>query len=92
MVTTLGLKFEAGEKHFRSVTGHQRNKYDRDMKLKCVATLGTVYWKSKEQSALAHKPRSTTAAAAAAEAAAADEGLAADEQDTDSRADPVHGE
>lgn len=91
MVTTLGLKFEAGMQHFRSpVSGHlqhQRNRHDRDMKLKCVATLGTVYWKSKEQSALAHRPR----LAAGLPVSAVDDGLAADEQDADSRADPVHG-
>lgn len=89
MVTTLGLKFEAGMQHFRSAAaGHQqRNRHDRDMKLKCVATLGTVYWKSKEQSALAHRPRVTSGAPISA----ADGGLAADEQDADSRADPVHG-
>lgn len=87
MVTTLGLKFEVATQHFRlSPTGHhqQRSRHDRDMKLKCVATLGTVYWKSKEQSALAHRPRQPVPAV--------DEGLAVDEQDTDSRADPVHGE
>uniref|UniRef100_A0A2S2QIC5 Ig-like domain-containing protein n=1 Tax=Sipha flava TaxID=143950 RepID=A0A2S2QIC5_9HEMI len=88
MVTTLGLKFEAGMQHFRSAaTGHQqRNRHDRDMKLKCVATLGTVYWKSKEQSALAHRPR----VASGAPVSTADGGLNADEQDADSRADPVH--
>lgn len=91
MVTTLGLKFEAGMQHFRSpISGHlqhQRNRHDRDMKLKCVATLGTVYWKSKEQSALAHRPRLV----AGLPIPAVDDGLAADEQDADSRADPVHG-
>ncbi|XP_026823126.1 uncharacterized protein LOC113561104 [Rhopalosiphum maidis] len=91
MVTTLGLKFEAGMQHFRAPGsgGHQqhRNRLDRDMKLKCVATLGTVYWKSKEQSALAHRPRP----AAGLPLPAAEDGLAAgDEQDADSRADPVH--
>lgn len=87
MVTTLGLKFEAGMQHFRS--GHQhRNRLERDMKLKCVATLGTVYWKSKEQSALAHRPRPVPGMPLPA----ADDGLVgADEQDADSRADPVHG-
>jgi len=89
MVTTLGLKFEAGMQHFRvQEAGHHqhRNRYDRDMKLKCVATLGTVYWKSKEQSALAHRPRTATGGPVPA----VDDGLAADEQDADSRADPVH--
>jgi len=53
-----------------------------------VATLGTVYWKSKEQSALAHRPRPV----AGLPLPAADDGLAVgDEQDADSRADPVHG-
>lgn len=91
MVTTLGLKFEAGLQHFRSSGAgshqHQRNRHDRDMKLKCVATLGTVYWKSKEQSALAHRPRLVTGVPGPA----IDEGLSVDEQDADSRADPVHG-
>jgi len=91
IVTTLGLKFEAGLQHFRSSGAgnhqHQRNKHDRDMKLKCVATLGTVYWKSKEQSALAHRPRLITGVPGQA----IDEGLNVDEQDADSRADPVHG-
>lgn len=89
MVTTLGLKFEAGMQHFRSAAaGHQqRNRHDRDMKLKCVATLGTVYWKSKEQSSLAHRPRIV----AGAPVSATDGSLTADEQDADSRADPVHG-
>ncbi|XP_015377415.1 PREDICTED: uncharacterized protein LOC107171681, partial [Diuraphis noxia] len=91
MVTTLGLKFEAGMQHFRmpGSSGHQhRNRLDRDMKLKCVATLGTVYWKSKEQSALAHRPRPVPGMPLPG----ADDGLVGgDEQDADSRADPVHG-
>lgn len=91
MVTTLGLKFEAGMQHFRSpVTGHQhqRNRHDRDMKLKCVATLGTVYWKSKEQSALAHRPRVIGGLPIPP---IDDSGTSIDDQDADSRADPVHG-
>jgi len=92
MVTTLGLKFEVGMQHFRlpGAGGHQqhRNRLDRDMKLKCVATLGTVYWKSKEQSALAHRPRPVPGLPLSA----ADDGMVGgDEQDADSRADPVHG-
>lgn len=92
MVTTLGLKFEAGMQHFRlpGSGSHQqhRNRLDRDMKLKCVATLGTVYWKSKEQSSLAHRPR---LAAGLPLPAADDVPVGSDEQDADSRADPVHG-
>lgn len=86
MVTTLGLKFEAGSQHFRL---QHRNRHERDMKLKCVATLGTVYWKSKEQSALAHRP--LRPATGSTVAAVDDRGQAADEEDADSRADPVHG-
>lgn len=90
MVTTLGLKFEAGTQHFRSsAAGHSqhRNKHERDMKLKCVATLGTVYWKSKEQSAFSHRSQF----AAGQPIPSIDSGLDVDEQDADSRADPVHG-
>ncbi|XP_050440430.1 uncharacterized protein LOC126845666 [Adelges cooleyi] len=83
MVTTLGLRFVAGMQHFRN-PGQQLRRHDRDMKLKCVATLGKVYWKSKEQSAVAHRPRLPPGASSPVP----DDIL--DAQDADSRADPVH--
>ncbi|XP_050526091.1 uncharacterized protein LOC126896936 [Daktulosphaira vitifoliae] len=82
MVTTLGLRFVVGLQHFRN-PAHQIRRHDRDMRLKCVATLGTVYWKSKEQSAAAHRPRF------GASPPTQDDGTL-DGQDADSRADPVH--
>lgn len=91
MVTTLGLKFEAGLQHFRpTATGHQRrSRHDRDMKLRCVAALGSVYWKSNEQSSLEHRPRQNGLGHGGVTAAG--DGLPVDERDADSRADPVHG-
>lgn len=38
--TTLGLEFRVRPKHFRQ----------GDMKLKCLATVATVYWRSNEES------------------------------------------
>lgn len=39
-VTTLGLQFKVEAEHFKG----------GDMKLKCLATIATVYWKSNEES------------------------------------------
>ena len=39
--STLGLRFKVKEKHFRS---------SGDLKLKCTATIATIYWKSNEES------------------------------------------
>jgi hypothetical protein len=39
--STLGLRFKVREKHFRS---------SGDLKLKCTATIATIYWKSNEES------------------------------------------
>lgn len=39
--STLGLRFKVREKHFRG---------SGDLKLKCTATIATIYWKSNEES------------------------------------------
>ena len=43
----LGLKFRVTPKHF----------YQGDMKLKCLATIATVYWKSNEESVEGDRPQ-----------------------------------
>ncbi|XP_046387590.1 uncharacterized protein LOC124157130 [Ischnura elegans] len=73
--STLGLEFKVRPKHFR------RN---GDMKLKCLATIATVYWRSNEESVEGDRPQKApaleirkgqgdTAAAAAASAVASGE-------------------
>jgi hypothetical protein len=44
----LGLRFKVREKHFTA----------GDMKLKCTATIATIYWKSNEESVQGVRPRS----------------------------------
>ena len=39
--STLGLRFKVRDKHFRT---------SGDLKLKCTATIATIYWKSNEES------------------------------------------
>lgn len=39
--STLGLRFKVKDKHFRN---------SGDLKLKCTATIATIYWKSNEES------------------------------------------
>eukprot|EP00096_Caligus_rogercresseyi_P002471 TRINITY_DN14604_c0_g1_i1.p1 TRINITY_DN14604_c0_g1~~TRINITY_DN14604_c0_g1_i1.p1 ORF type:complete len:311 (+),score=72.94 TRINITY_DN14604_c0_g1_i1:859-1791(+) len=46
--STLGLRFKVREKHF-----HQG-----DLKLKCTATIATIYWKSNEESVQGVRPQS----------------------------------
>jgi hypothetical protein len=43
----LGLEFRVKPKHFRR----------GDMKLKCLATIATVYWRSNEESVEGNKPQ-----------------------------------
>ena len=43
----LGLEFRVKPKHFRR----------GDMKLKCLATIATVYWRSNEESVEGDKPQ-----------------------------------
>ncbi|KAL1462798.1 hypothetical protein WDU94_014605, partial [Cyamophila willieti] len=44
-VTTLGLVFKVSRRHFRR----------GDLKVKCVATIASIYWKSNEESAEAER-------------------------------------
>ncbi|KAL0266949.1 UNVERIFIED_CONTAM: hypothetical protein PYX00_009351 [Menopon gallinae] len=44
--TILGLEFRVGAKHFK----------DGDMKLKCLASISTIYWKTNEESVKGDKP------------------------------------
>ncbi|XP_046666464.1 uncharacterized protein LOC124358214 [Homalodisca vitripennis] len=46
-VTTLGLDFKVEAKHFRR----------GDLKLKCLATIATIYWNSNEESVEGEKPQ-----------------------------------
>lgn len=45
--TTLGLEFRVEARHFRR----------GDMKLKCLATIATVYWNSNEESVEGDRPQ-----------------------------------
>ncbi|XP_059485027.1 cell adhesion molecule 2-like isoform X2 [Neocloeon triangulifer] len=45
--STLGLEFKVKPRHFRK----------SDMKLKCLATIASVYWRSNEESVEGEKPR-----------------------------------
>jgi hypothetical protein len=45
--STLGLEFKVKSRHFRK----------GDMKLKCLATIASVYWRSNEESVEGEKPR-----------------------------------
>ncbi|XP_046387588.1 uncharacterized protein LOC124157128 [Ischnura elegans] len=73
--STLGLEFKVRPKHFRR---------GGDMKLKCLATIATVYWRSNEESVEGDRPHKAPAletrkwtqgdAAASAEAAASASG------------------
>uniref|UniRef100_A0A1B6DEL1 Ig-like domain-containing protein n=2 Tax=Clastoptera arizonana TaxID=38151 RepID=A0A1B6DEL1_9HEMI len=49
--TTLGLEFRVESKHFRK----------GDLKLKCLATIATVYWNSNEESVEGEKPQRSPA-------------------------------
>lgn len=44
--TILGLQFRVSAKHFK----------DGDMKLKCLASISTIYWKTNEESVKGDKP------------------------------------
>lgn len=44
--TILGLEFRVNAKHFK----------DGDMKLKCLASISTIYWKTNEESVKGDKP------------------------------------
>ncbi|KAK6636269.1 hypothetical protein RUM43_009928 [Polyplax serrata] len=44
--TILGLQFRVSAKHFR----------DGNMKLKCLASISTIYWKTNEESVKGDKP------------------------------------
>ena len=46
--STLGLWFKVREKHFKQ----------GDLKLKCTATIATIYWKSNEESVQGVRPQS----------------------------------
>lgn len=46
--STLGLRFKVREKHFKG----------GDLKLKCTATIATIYWKSNEESVQGVRPQS----------------------------------
>ncbi|KAG8252759.1 hypothetical protein J6590_049306 [Homalodisca vitripennis] len=48
---TLGLEFKVEARHFRR----------SDLKLKCLATIATVYWKSNEESVEGEKPQRSPA-------------------------------
>ncbi|CAH1404996.1 unnamed protein product [Nezara viridula] len=45
--TTLGLEFRIERRHFRK----------GDLKLKCLASIGTVYWNSNEESVEGERPQ-----------------------------------
>jgi len=45
--TILGLEFQVEAKHFKD---------GGDMKLKCLASISTVYWKTNEESVKGDKP------------------------------------
>uniref|UniRef100_A0A1B6D8N3 Ig-like domain-containing protein n=1 Tax=Clastoptera arizonana TaxID=38151 RepID=A0A1B6D8N3_9HEMI len=49
--TTLGLKFQVEARHF----------WKGDLKLKCLATIATVYWNSNEESVEGEKPQRSPA-------------------------------
>lgn len=49
--TILGLEFKVRAKHF----------HRGDMKLKCLATIATVYWKSNEESVEGDRPQKVPA-------------------------------
>lgn len=49
--TTLGLEFRVEAHHFRR----------GDLKLKCLATIATVYWNSNEESVEGEKPQRSPA-------------------------------
>lgn len=48
---TLGLEFKVESRHFRR----------GDLKLKCLATIATVYWNSNEESVEGEKPQRSPA-------------------------------
>ncbi|KAG8235335.1 hypothetical protein J437_LFUL003619, partial [Ladona fulva] len=50
--STLGLEFKVRPKHFRK---------GGDMKLKCLATIATVYWRTNEESVEGDRPQKAPA-------------------------------
>ncbi|XP_033149751.1 uncharacterized protein LOC108594562 isoform X1 [Drosophila busckii] len=70
--TVLGLKFRVEQQHFRN----------GDMKLKCVASLSTFYWRSNEESVEGDRPQK----APVLESRESESAFA-----SNSRADPVQG-
>lgn len=50
-VTTLGLEFKVEARHF----------HKGDLKLKCLATIATIYWNSNEESVEGERPQRTPA-------------------------------
>ena len=47
--SVLGLRFKVREKHFKG---------SGDLKLKCTATIASIYWKSNEESVQGVRPQS----------------------------------